>query len=88
MNRPPIGLTRAEEAAEHPAAEPRIVVRAEPGRPVCRVALPSGGDCLAEAVRVIVWHDGQTTLACVECAERMRQLAGSHRTTLRIEPLP
>jgi hypothetical protein len=87
----PVGLTRAEEEALQQVG-PRVVVRAPPGAPACRVAVPpDGGDCPAAATRRIVWpsRDGwdRPTLACRDCAERMQQVAASHNTTLRVEPL-
>ena len=83
----PIGLTRAEEAAEQPD-EPRVVVRAEPGRPRCEAAVPPDGQrCVAEATTILCWPDGDRSSACADCALRLQQLAESHRTVLRAAPI-
>jgi hypothetical protein len=83
----PVGLTRAEEANQQPA-ETVPTARAAPGQPSCRITVPPGGDaCGAVADRRIRWHDGEATPACANCAMRMVQLAESHRTILRVEPL-
>lgn len=81
----PIGLTQAEEAVER-ATETVPTVKAEGGQPSCRITVPPEGDaCGAVADRRILWHDGESTAACENCAARMVQLAGSHRTILRVE---
>jgi hypothetical protein len=83
----PIGLTRAEEASQQ-QTEAVPTVKAAPGQPSCRITvLPDGEACGAAVERKIVWHDGETTLVCLNCAVRMSQLAESHKTILRVEPL-
>jgi hypothetical protein len=83
----PIGLTQAEEASQR-QPEPAPTVQARAGQPSCRITVPPEGEaCGAVADRRIVWHDGEVTAACVNCALRMAQLAESHRTILRVEAL-
>jgi len=83
----PIGLTRAEEANER-QTEAVPTVKAAAGQPSCRITVPPEGNaCGALADRRIRWHDGEATLACANCAMRMVQLAESHKTILRVEPL-
>lgn len=56
------------------------------GTPSCRVVvLPDGQACGAIATLKIVWSDGDVTLACVDCADRMATLAQSHKTTITIK---
>ena len=83
----PIGLTQAEEAnQQQPATTP--TARAAAGQPSCRITMPPDGEACGSAVEWrIVWHDGEKTLACTNCVLRMRQLAESHRTILRVEPI-
>jgi hypothetical protein len=84
----PIGLTRAEEASQQ-APQPTATVKASAGQPSCRITvLPDGEACGAAVERKIVWHDGEVSLVCLNCAVRMSQLAESHKTILRVEPLP
>jgi hypothetical protein len=84
----PIGLTQAEEASQKSTEPAAPGVKAAAGQPNCRITvLPDGEACGAVADRRIVWHDGETTPACESCAVRMNQLAESHRTILRVEPL-
>lgn len=83
----PIGLTRAEEASQQ-QTEAVPTVKATAGQPSCRITVPPEGDaCGALADRRILWHDGEATPACENCAMRMTQLAESHRTILRVELL-
>jgi hypothetical protein len=83
----PIGLTRAEEVNQQ-QSDPVPTVKATGGQPSCRITVPpEGGACGAVADRRILWHDGEATPACENCAMRMAQLAESHRTILRVEPL-
>jgi hypothetical protein len=83
----PIGLTRAEEANQQ-QTETVPTVRATLGQPSCRITVPPEGNaCGALADRRILWHDGEATPACENCAMRMTQLAESHKTILRVEPL-
>ena len=86
----PVGLTRAEEAAlEKRSEEPRIIVKPEPGAPSCRIVLlPEGTACGAAATVQLVWSDKDKTPACADCAARTSQLAASHRSSVRVEPLP
>jgi len=84
----PVGLTRAEEELQREPLAPRIVVRAPPGAVQCRVLVPPRGDvCEAAATYRIVWSDSDVTPACADCALRTQELARSHRTVLKIEPL-
>ena len=85
----PIGLTRAEEAAlDKRPDEPRVIVKPPPGAPSCRITvLPEGHACGALATVRIIWPDDDKTPACVECAGHTSQLAQSHRSAVRIEPL-
>lgn len=86
----PIGLTQAEEASQQPT-EAAPTVRALPGQPSCPITLPPDGAACGAAVECrIVWpgQENESTLACRNCAIRMTQLAESHRTALRVEPLP
>lgn len=83
----PVGLTRAEEEAEH-RAPARAVVCAATGRPRCRASVPPlGDDCPAEATRAVVWPDGDRTPVCADCAARLAQQAESHRSAVRVEPI-
>ena len=83
----PIGLTRAEEANEQ-QVDTVPTVQAAAGQPSCRITVPPEGNaCGALADRRILWHDGESTPACANCALRMAQLAESHRTILRVEPI-
>ena len=88
----PFGLTRAEAEREQQQPAVRVTVVAPPGKPTCKISVPpDGGACSAQATCRIVWQsrDGkdEPTLACKDCAERMEQLAASHRTAIRVEPL-
>lgn len=85
----PIGLTIAEEARERRSTAPPVTrgVR-PPGVPGCQATtVPDGSACAAEAGYVIVWSDGDRSLVCGDCALRLRLLAESHRTTLRVSRL-
>ena len=86
----PVGLTRAEQDGQQPPGAPRIALRAAPGEPFCRITVPPHGEaCGAAVTRRIVWPDGDATLACLDCALRMAQLAAlEYRTPLRVESLP
>lgn len=85
----PVDLTRAEEAQEQRQPEVRIIVKAPPGAPACRVGKAvSGIDCEAAATCRVVWPDGDRTDACADCAERAKmQAERNHRTTLRVDPI-
>lgn len=88
----PVGLTRAEELGERPARSV-AAARAPRGRPACRcVTLPSGDECGAPATRRIMWPDAESdrdrTPACQDCVIRMGEIARSHGTVLKTEPLP
>jgi hypothetical protein len=86
----PIGLTRAEEAHEHPTEAPGARPPAPPGTRACQVVLPDAKDgnvCGAAADLHIVWSDGDRTPACLECAARMRAVARSFSSNVRLEPL-
>lgn len=84
----PIGLTRAEEALEQQQPEVRVVVKAAPGAPVCRVGRAvTGIDCEAAATCRVIWPDGDKTDACADCAERARLQAENLHFALHIEPL-
>lgn len=84
----PVGLTRAEQAAEEAPAAPRVVVHAQPGARKCRASVPPSGDsCPAAATRVVVWPDGDRTETCAECAGRLAQQALSHKSSVRVELL-
>lgn len=82
----PVGLTRAEEAAERQRAAPRVVVAAPPGVPHCRASVPpNGDDCKAEATILVEWRDGDKTPMCLDCTKNLQQQApGSIR---KVEPL-
>jgi hypothetical protein len=83
----PIGLTRAEEASQQ-QTETVPTVKAAIGQPSCRITvLPEGNACGALADQRILWHDGEVTPACENCAMRMTQFAESHKTILRVEPI-
>ena len=85
----PIGLTQAEEASQQQPAATAPAVKAAPGAPSCRITVPPDGEACGATVQcVIVWSDNERTPACFNCALRMRQLAESHRTILRVEELP
>ena len=56
------------------------------GVPSCRVVvLPDGAACGGVATRKIVWPDGDTTPACLDCATRMITLAQSHKVTITVK---
>jgi hypothetical protein len=88
----PIGLTRAEEAGERaPAASATAQPKAPAGALACRVVVtPPGEACGAAAVALIVWPrdpEADKTPACFECAGRMREVARSFGSDIRLEPL-
>lgn len=80
----PVGLTRAEEALEEvqPQKSPQA---APPGVARCRSG--TFGNCPAAAICQIVYQDGDKAPSCAECALHMQQLAESHRSSVRVEPL-
>jgi hypothetical protein len=54
----------------------------------CKMSVPPNGDsCPADATCLVVWPDGDKTPACLECLMRTKQVAESHRTTVRVEAL-
>jgi len=82
----PIDLARNEDTLEQQTPKPRV--KAPLGAPRCCVGVPPGGDaCGATATCTIVWPDDMTTPACADCAQRMNQMARSHRTGVNIIPL-
>lgn len=86
----PVGLTRAEEEKENPAAVPANQPPAPDGVPKCIATLPPDGKvCGAEALWLVVWPDPESkkSPACTECAKRFRALAQSHGTSVGIEPI-
>jgi len=85
----PVGLTRAEEAMEHPRpSQPRVAVPAPPGALRCRAPVPpDGGNCPAAATQVVGWPDGDRTPMCLECTLRTQQMAHSHQTRVKLEPI-
>lgn len=86
----PVGLTTAEEASEHPTPQPAPErTKAPEGTPACQVIVPPGAVCGAPAEARIVWQDpeAQKTPACLECAGRMRELAKSFGSNIKLETL-
>jgi hypothetical protein len=84
----PIGLTRSEEASEQGQTEVRVVVVAPPGVDRCRASVPpNGDDCKAEAKFLVIWSDEDRTPMCRECAMHAQQMAQSHRTNVKVEPI-
>ena len=88
----PVGLTRAEEASERaPAASATAQPQAAAGARACQVVVtPPGEACGAPAVVHIVWPrepEAEKTPACLECAGRMREVARSFGTNIRVELL-
>lgn len=66
----PVGLTRAEEAAQQQGFQERVT--APLGTVRCRVNVP-GVDCKAAATVTVVWKDGDRAPSCAECALQMQQ---------------
>jgi hypothetical protein len=87
----PVGLTTAEEANEHPVAQPTAErVKAPDGTLACQVIVPPGNACGAVAEAMIVWPrdpDSPKAPACLECAGRMRELAKSFGSNVKLESL-
>ena len=86
----PVGLTRAEEAIEHPAPAPVEQPKAPAGAIACQVVVPTGNVCGAVAQAQIVWIrdlEAAKTPACLGCAGRMRELAKSFGSDIKLEPL-
>jgi len=87
----PAGLTRAEEEKEHAPAPPTEGrPKAPEGAPACRVVVPPGKSCGVAAEVRIVWPrdpDADPTPACLECAGRLREIARTFGSDVRVEPL-
>jgi hypothetical protein len=54
----------------------------------CRVIMPPSTDvCGKRALNRVVFSDGDKTPACNGCAMYLQQVAASHGTSVRVEPL-
>jgi len=87
----PVGLTRAEEANEHaPTAPSGERPKAPEGTPACQVVTQSGQACgVAAEARIVRVRDPEAdkTPACLDCAGRMRELAQSFGSNIKLESL-
>ena len=62
-------------------------IEVQAGR-TCRVIRPPSADaCGKRATTKLVWTDDTTSDACADCAMYLKQVAESHHTVVRVEPL-
>ena len=86
----PVGLTTSEEEKERAPTSPAAPQpKAPPGTASCRIVVLPGGDvCGAVATLLIVWSrdpEADKTPACLECAGRMREVARSFGSDVKLE---